>query len=176
MAAMSEIPFRVSTSGNAGTARRRAKKTAAPVVVPAAEDFAPRPFSNTHRVGVEGFVDEGQAGLDIGEQFADMRRVHLDVERADHRAEAPDAEPDDQLLQAFLGEQADPVPGPYIPLGEEVGDPVRGVVEPREVDIPAGVEVDDRGLGGMAVVVAREQRRYRFDGKCQIVLSGAAVA
>ena len=58
-----------------------------------------------HGGNVDLLVVDDQRRLERRGQLGHLLLVDLDVERADHRADAPDAEPDQQLFEVLVGQQ-----------------------------------------------------------------------
>ena len=111
-------------------------------------------------VAVQLLVHQGERGVDRGRELGNEGRVELDVERRDDGAEPPGREPDDELFERLVGEQQHAAAFAHAVLLEcrrDVGD---RPLERAEADRFALVEVDDRGLVGIAPrIAARAGRR-----------------
>ena len=72
---------------------------------PRAEPDARRARVADHRGNVDLLVIDDQRRIERRGQRDHLLFVDLEIERADHRADPPDAEPDQQLFQILVGEQ-----------------------------------------------------------------------
>ena len=57
------------------------------------------------RCGMEIFVHQNKFGPDDLNQRRNMLDIEFEIERADHGADAPDAEPQQKLIQHLVGQK-----------------------------------------------------------------------
>src|SRR5262249_45282703 len=91
------------------------------------------------------------------DEVSQYLRVDLDVKRAHHRAETPDTKPQQQLFQTFDGQQQHAAAFRNAAAFEQACDLGRDPVKLAECDGGSGTQIDDRGLGWIAVAVVTEQ-------------------
>jgi hypothetical protein len=97
--------------------------------------------------------------------------VDLDIERADYRADAPDAEPDEKFLQAFVRQQQDTVAFLDAPRLKKSGDVRRDRIKLPEGDRRTAIEIDDGGPFGIARPILRKQLGNRLIRNAEFVIS-----
>ena len=94
-----------------------------------------------HPGAVEILVPQREFRPDGLQQFRDMGDVHLDIQRADHRADAPNSDPNDELLEAFVRQKNDAIAPPDSMIGKPTGNAVGDLAKFSERDRPVPVKL-----------------------------------
>ena len=120
---------------------------------------------------IEILVAEDQRGIHRSRQFHHHFLVDLDIERTNHRTDPPGSEPDEQLLQTFIGEQQNATALADTLALEKSRNVGRRLVEIAECDRCLLVEVDDCGLARVARLVFGKQLGNRLIRNAKLMFS-----
>src|SRR6266404_7571118 len=102
-------------------------------------------------------MPQDQHRIHHGDKISQHLRVDLDVQWAYDRAETPDAEPQQQFFQVFVRQQQHAAAFHDAAALKQARDRGRDSIEFAECDGGSGIQIDDRGLGPIAVAIQGEQ-------------------
>ena len=146
--------------------------------VPASQPHARRRNAGEEVVQPQSVLMQNERRLEPREDIVELVAVHLDVNGADGRAIAHDAEIAQQMLDRVVGKQRHPVIGPDAAAVQERGDPAGRVAELAISDAAPVVGGDEPRLLRMALrssgdPAAQQLRTWldrhrasRIDGDC----------
>src|SRR5262249_23429515 len=108
-------------------------------------------------VAVELLVHQDKHGGDRAREGGDQRRVELDIERGDDRAQAPGGQPEQEVFEVLVGEKEHTARFADAARLERRGDIDDRPIELTKADRGVLVEIDDRELVGIALAVSGEE-------------------